>query len=31
MVRFVEVKKLVYEPKTKVVLSPLVYTPKEVK
>ena len=28
--RFVEVKRLVYDPKRKVVFSPLVYTPKEV-
>lgn len=28
--RFVEVKKLVYDPKRKVVFSPLVYTPAEV-
>ncbi|OIP37429.1 hypothetical protein AUJ95_08145 [Candidatus Desantisbacteria bacterium CG2_30_40_21] len=29
--RFVEVKRLVYDPKRKVAVSPLVYTPKEVK
>lgn len=29
--RFVEVKRLVYDPKRKIVFSPLVYTPKEVK
>lgn len=28
--RFVEVKKLIYDPKRKVVFSPLVYTPAEV-
>ena len=29
--RFVEVKRIIYNPKIKVVFSPLVYTPKEVK
>lgn len=29
--RFVEVKRLVYDPKRKIVFSPLVYTPTEVK
>jgi len=29
--RFVEVKRIIYNPKTKLVFSPLVYTPKEVK
>jgi len=29
--RFVEVKRIIYDPKIKLVFSPLVYTPKEVK
>jgi len=29
--RFVEVKRIIYNPKTKLVFSPLVYTPEEVK
>ena len=29
--RFVEVKRIIYNPKTKLVFSPLVYTPREAK